>query len=242
MRIVVFCGPSLPGAEVAAALPTAEQRGPAAQGDVLRAVLDGADRIGLIDGYFETRPAVWHKEILFAMTRGLTVFGAASMGALRAAELHSFGMVGIGRIFAAFRDNILTDDDEVAVTHGPEALGYPSLSVAMVDLRERLSKWVESGELNPQEHEAMVAQQKALHFSQRGYDTLAAAFPAYRELLLTGGPMGSQKKDDARNLLLRIASSVDPDRSSTPFTFEETYHWLALKRSVEERRRSRDRL
>ena len=52
------------------------------------------------------------------MSQGIHVFGSASMGALRA-ELCPFGMVGVGRIFEAYRDGELEDDDEVAVIHGP---------------------------------------------------------------------------------------------------------------------------
>ena len=52
--------------------------------------------IGLIDGYFERVPSVSHKEILWAMSQGIVVIGAASMGALRAAELAPFGMLGVG--------------------------------------------------------------------------------------------------------------------------------------------------
>ena len=40
--------------------------------------------IGIIDGYFQQVPSVWHKEILWAMAQGVHVFGSASMGALRA--------------------------------------------------------------------------------------------------------------------------------------------------------------
>jgi len=58
------------------------------------------------------------------MAQGIHVFGAASIGALRAAELDVFGMRGIGDIYEAFRDGLLEDDDEVAVLHGPEELGY----------------------------------------------------------------------------------------------------------------------
>ena len=68
----------------------------------LRAALDPPRDIGIIDGYFEATPTVWHKEILWAMTQGIHVYGAASIGALRAAELHDFGMVGIGRVYEAF--------------------------------------------------------------------------------------------------------------------------------------------
>ena len=61
-----------------------------------------ASAIGIVDGYFEGVLSVWHKEILWAMAEGIHVFGSASMGALRAAELHPFGMHGTGRIFEAF--------------------------------------------------------------------------------------------------------------------------------------------
>jgi len=50
-------------------------------------------------GYFEIVPTVWHKEILWAMDRGIHVYGGASIGALRAAELADFGMTGIGQIY-----------------------------------------------------------------------------------------------------------------------------------------------
>ena len=60
--------------------------------------------VGIIDGYFQQVPSVWHKEILWAMAQGVHVFGSASMGALRAAELAPFGMRGVGLIFEAYRD------------------------------------------------------------------------------------------------------------------------------------------
>jgi hypothetical protein len=65
------------------------------------------------------------------------VFGAAGIGALRAAELDAVGMRGIGKIFEGYRDGILRDDDEVAVLHGPEELGYPPLTEALVNIRAR---------------------------------------------------------------------------------------------------------
>src|SRR5512132_542369 len=113
-RAYIFTGPTLAPAEARAVLG-ATYLPPAAQGDVLRAALRRPHAIGIIDGYFERVPAVWHKEILWAMAQGIHVFGSSSMGALRAAELHAFGMIGIGAIFEAYRDGELEDDDEVAV-------------------------------------------------------------------------------------------------------------------------------
>src|SRR5262245_18526898 len=116
MRLVVFVGPTLRRQEIATP-GTFVVEPPVRQGALYRAALTQPDAIGIVDGYFAGVPAVWHKEILFALAEGIPVFGAASMVSLRAAELYPFGMVGIGEIFEAFRDGRLEDDDEVAVTH-----------------------------------------------------------------------------------------------------------------------------
>ena len=138
MSIAVFAGPSLDRAD--ASVPGITYLPPAAEGDIYRAARQGPRAIGLIDGYFEAQPAVWHKEILWAMSQGIHVFGAASMGALRAAELWSFGMVGAGTIYRAYRRGTLIDDAEVAVLHGPAELGYPSVTEALVNVRANLSR------------------------------------------------------------------------------------------------------
>ncbi len=82
---VIFVGPSLPDAASFAG-DDAFVCPPAVQGDVLAAVKRGASVIGLIDGGFEYTAPVWHKEILYALSQNVAVLGAASMGALRAAE------------------------------------------------------------------------------------------------------------------------------------------------------------
>src|SRR6266567_6646615 len=108
---------------------------PAALGSLFRAVEAGYKRICLVDGYFGNMPSVWHKEILFALKNGVTVCGSSSMGALRAAELHTFGMVGFGWVYRAFRRGILQDDDEVCVIHAVPELNFDPLSEAMVNIR-----------------------------------------------------------------------------------------------------------
>ena len=143
-RPYVFTGPTLSPDDAHGELD-AVYLPPAAQGDVYRAARQRPSAIGIIDGAFERVPAVWHKEILWALVQGIPVFGAASMGALRAAELAPFGMRGVGRIFAAFRDGELEDDDEVAVVHGPADTGYAALSDAMVNIRATLARAEQGG-------------------------------------------------------------------------------------------------
>ncbi len=131
MTALVFIGPTL-SHEQASEVREIECLAPVRQGDIYRAVTRHRPRvIGIVDGSFQHVASVWHKEILWAMAQGVHVFGSASMGALRAAELHCFGMRGVGRIFAAYLSGvfepdsgeIFEDDDEVAVIHGPLETG-----------------------------------------------------------------------------------------------------------------------
>ena len=135
--VVVFLGPTL-SHDDARDVIDAEYLPPAAHGDVLRAALRRPRAIGLVDGVFERVPAVWHKEILFALSEGIHVYGAASMGALRAAELDAFGMRGVGEIYHAYAEGVLEDDDEVAVAHAGVEDGFRALSDSMVDVRATL--------------------------------------------------------------------------------------------------------
>src|SRR6266566_5098836 len=109
MNSCVFLGPTMPVSDARAILD-ASYLPPAGCGDVYRAVMDGATTIAIVDGFFHLRPAVRHKEIAWALSRGVRVFGAASMGALRAVEMAASGMRGVGRIFEAFCRGDLEDD------------------------------------------------------------------------------------------------------------------------------------
>src|SRR6188472_938210 len=133
MRTFVFLGPTLPLA-AAAELVDAIFLPPAAAGDVYRLVRDlprgRPTRLAIVDGYFERMAAVWHKEILVALERGIAVYGAASMGALRAAELAPWGMQGVGEIYRAFASGELSADDEVAVAHLPADQDHRPISDA----------------------------------------------------------------------------------------------------------------
>ena len=55
-------------------------------GDVYRLVATGVRTILIIDGVFHWVTPVWQREIRTALESGIVVIGAASMGALRAAN------------------------------------------------------------------------------------------------------------------------------------------------------------
>jgi hypothetical protein len=240
--IHVFTGPTISPAAARRELD-AIYRPPAAQGDVYRAALDGALAIGIIDGYFETVPAVWHKEILWTISRGIPVYGSASMGALRAAELHRYGMIGVGAIFEAYRDGILEDDDEVAVTLGSEDTGFRSLSEAMVNIRATLRAAQAAGVMTSPTRVALERLAKDLYYPERSYPALLAGantlgipggeLARFRDWLATGRL--DQKRADALAMLRRLAAERDrrlhePARAG--FEFQHTVFWEAVTRTI----------
>ena len=114
----------------------------------------------IIDGAWHQVPAVRHREILWLLAHRAVVAGAASMGALRAAELHPWGMTGIGDIYRAYRDGILAGDDEVAVAMAPG--DCRPLSVAMADVADALARAVADGALSPAEAAALAGRARGV--------------------------------------------------------------------------------
>lgn len=166
--MIVFAGPSLPS-DVRPDAGELEWRPPAQAGDLLRLVADPPERVLLIDGYFDTRPAVTHKECLALMAAGTTLVGAASMGALRYAELAPFGMLGSGRIAQDYAKGALVGDDEVALVHGDARIGWKATSIAMVDVRATLAKCEEDGLITPQLSNDLRARWHEIHYAERDW-------------------------------------------------------------------------
>ena len=248
MKVVVFVGPSLPPAVRPTNGPLWDWRPPVRQGELYRAALERPAAIGVVDGYFEAMPTVWHKEILWAMAAGIHVFGAASIGALRAAELDVFGMRGIGRIYEDFRDGVLQDDDEVAVLHGPQELGYPPVTEAMVNLRATFEAAARDDVLSPQTAAALTEIGKRLFYKERTYEAVlrsgAAAGIADAELRrftewLKRGQV-DQKCRDAEAMLgaIRGHLATAPWPMRVGYDLADTAAWQAACRRADRRERT----
>jgi len=242
MTAYVFLGPTLP-VDAARSVLEAVYLPPVRHGDVWRVAAYGnPSAIGIVDGFFEHVPSVWHKEILWALSQGVPVFGASSMGALRACELEQFGMVGVGRIFAAYRNGVFPpytgevfeDDDEVAVIHGPAESGYPS-SEALVNIRCTLAKAADEGVITRELRDGLVSIAKGVFYKERSYANL------FKQ---AAGKLGSStnldplrawlaegridlKQEDALALLHHIREAR-PEAPNAHFGFERTTMWEHL--------------
>jgi hypothetical protein len=228
MKKIVFAGPTLHGIDLGA-FPSLDFRPPAQRGDIVRAAGDGATAIGLIDGVFERTPSVWHKEILLALSKGIAMLGAASMGALRAAECQPFGMIGVGEVFEAYARGETDDDADVAQLHGPPELGYLPLSEPLVNIRATLRSLLAAERISRQERDALTAAAEALFFKDRTYRRIVdtSSLPEERktdvaQLLKINGV--NIKQQDAM-LLLTLLEGREPLSNINVHQFEWRLAW-----------------
>ena len=229
---ILFTGPSLPDA-AALCGKAIRHRPPAAHGDVLAAVREGATAIGIVDGNFEHVAPVWHKEILHALDQGVAVFGAASMGALRAAECAPFGMVGIGRIYEDYATGRRIDDADVALLHGPAELGYPALSLPLVNVEATLDRLETAEAVDKSCILSFRHAARRLFYKDRTWPAIleSAGMAQDRQglLQLLHAATVNQKRDDAL-ALVRVLIDFDPEPPAKRgnWTFRATSLWRSV--------------
>jgi len=210
---------------------------PAQCGDVLRVLRLNPSTIVLIDGVYERVAAVWHKEILHALACGVRVIGAASMGALRAAELAPYGMEGLGSIYEDYASGVLVDDDEVAIVHTSD--GEP-LSEPLVNIRATLRHAVEAGVVGCEVAGLVEAEAKGTFYAERSLSDAIrrarersgdpAQFAPLHAFIADGGRV-DQKRKDAITALKAVGMSAK--RRSAQYADAPTTGFLrALVRDV----------
>lgn len=237
MTTVVFVGPSI-AVRDARAILDAVYLPPVTQGDLVSAMTTyKPDVIAILDGEFSQTLSVWHKELLYAMHSGVHVYGASSMGALRAAETDMYGTVGVGEIYGMYASGELTDDDEVALAHGTADVGYRALSEPLVNIRVTLRRAVAAGIIDVALADRLIAGEKAVFFPERSYYHLFESAAAsgedsvvlerLREFVRTSRV--DQKRADAVTLLETLRDIPRPLAPHQPtFALEWSGNFKAL--------------
>jgi hypothetical protein len=213
-RTIVFTGPSLHPSE-AAHLKDALILPPIKRGDLASTTSYNPEVIAIIDGEFFQSLAVSPKEILPFLEKGVRVYGAASMGALRAVELEKFGMIGVGRVFRLFRLRLLECDDEVALTYCPWT--YAAHSEPLVNTRYALRSAIRSGIVTRSEARMIVERLKRIYFPERtrsltlrvACDVLGQERAAGLGDFLAAQPI-SAKTADAKSLVIALSRLQSP--------------------------------
>ncbi|MFM6129988.1 MAG: TfuA-like protein, partial [Sphaerospermopsis kisseleviana] len=229
-KIIIFLGPSLSLDRATAILPSGEFRGPIKRGDLDHIASDAV--VGIIDGLFDQNLAISPGEIREAIYQGISIYGAASMGALRAAEIPRVN--GVGRIFEMYRTGTIERDDEVAVLINPDTL--EPLTEALVNIRFAVERLVRTGTINRSDGSEIINTSIRLHYTERTYkkilsESRLAANKDVNDLIRLLKTF-NLKRDDAELLLETISTA-----KTTPETSASTSRISSFPRSTESHKR-----
>lgn len=232
MNAVVFVGPSLAADQVAALVPSAHILPPVRRGDLYRVRQRGADAILVLDGVFFQQDALPPREIIDVLDDGAWVLGAASLGALRAADCGPSGMLGSGLIFRWLRRGILGSDDEVAVVFDGES--GEALSVPLVNVRWAASRCRRAGAFGRETADALVAAARALHYSERTWQAILkrTALSGASDDLIAELSRWDLKAEDARRAARTLAARLAEPRPGRPASTAPSRAWERPNREL----------
>ncbi|MFJ5548587.1 TfuA-like protein [Streptomyces sp. NPDC093225] len=192
--IHVYVGPTLSASEPVLAALGLRVLPPARHGDLFDTAIVGGNTVVLIDGVYHQAPALRHKEILAAMGRGVAVIGAASIGALRAAELAPYGMLGVGSIYCAYASGRIDGDDEVAVGQAPDG-EFGALTWPVVNIRHVLGLARSAGVLDEVRAARLLEGLRAVYYPQRTWAAVRAVCRRQGEQAFAGWLSGQRERD-----------------------------------------------
>jgi hypothetical protein len=216
MRLKIYAGLSLTARDVARVLPGALAAPPIKRGELGADLAAGYQVIGIVDGEFHQALAVTPTEVLDALRCGVKVYGASSMGALRAVELEPFGMIGSGEIFEALRARPYFADDHLGQIYLEGHGEAPSLP--MVELALQLQARRRAGRIDATKARRIERAYLRMHFAERSLAALRARFASDPVALCAirslGGRTASVKRRDGLGLLRLIRRDLDDVRTA----------------------------
>ena len=193
VKVIIYTGLSIPFDEAREILDSQEDveviyKRPIKRGDLVHDMKENPDIIGIIDGVFHQNSAVGHREILDVMKRGVKVYGASSMGALRASELDSLGMEGIGYCYEQYASGRVTSDDDVAVMLDSESL--EPLSIPLISMNYVFTNALSENILTVEEKDELIKIAKSTFYPKRNYSKI-----------LSESSLDNDKKTDLINFI-----------------------------------------
>ena len=215
VKVIIYTGLSLPFEEAREILDSHDDveviyKRPIKRGDLGLALKENPDIIGIIDGVFHQNSAVGHKEILEVINQGVDVYGASSMGALRASELDSLGMTGIGYCYEQYASGAVDSDDDVAVMLDGDTL--EPLSIPLISMRYVFTNAVEEGIITESQKDELLKIAKDEYYPNRNYaQTLSKSGLSDDEksdLIDFIRQSDDIKKEDAKKLISHIKQQL----------------------------------
>jgi hypothetical protein len=165
-RVAVFAGTSISHDDAKEILDVT-YKPPVYRCNIDKAIKEGYNVIGVIDGVFFDKAAVSHKEIIKALKKNVIVVGGCSMGALRASELDDYGMIGVGEIYKQYKYGVIEADDEVAVATNPDT--FEPVSKPLVNIRQTLKEACYNGIIDDKTYKLLIDIAKQTYYPYRSY-------------------------------------------------------------------------
>ncbi len=215
VKVIIYTGLSLPFDEARELLDSHDDveviyKRPVKRGDLGHDIKENPDIIGIIDGVFHQNSSVGHKEILNVIDKGVTVVGSSSMGALRASELDTLGMIGIGYVYEQYATGKVASDDDVAVMLDSETL--ESLSEPLINMDYVFTNALNENIITREEKDELIQIAKSTFYPKRNYSqTLNSSSlddDKKSELINFIRTSPDIKKEDAKELINYIADMV----------------------------------
>ena len=215
-KIIIYTELSLPFSEAKEILDSHDDieviyKRPIKRGDLSLALKENPDIIGIIDGVFHQNSAVGHKEILNVMKIGIEVYGASSMGALRASELDVLGMHGIGYVYNQYASGEVDSDDDVAVMLDSETL--EALSEPLINMKYVFTNAASQNIITEDEKDELLEIAKKTYYPKRNYSQTLSSSSLDDEtkdkLIDFIRESEDIKKEDAKDLIRHIKNKIE---------------------------------
>jgi TfuA protein len=171
MKTIIFAGPSI-SHEQLAELTCADFAPPIRRGDIDR--FFSYDVFVILDGEFGQNLSVSPKEILGVLRAGKTVIGASSMGALRASELDSCGMIGVGWVYEHFASALIRRDDDVALAFSP--IDLSPVTIPVIDIEYWTTVLTTKNVIDAREKKMICQTARRIFYADRTERTLMREF------------------------------------------------------------------
>lgn len=216
MKIIIYTGLSIPFDEAKEILDSHDNieviyKKPIKRGDLGHDIKENPDIIAIIDGVFHQNSAVGHREILSVMKKGVKVYGSSSMGALRASELDTLGMEGVGYCYNEYASGNVTSDDDVAVMLDSDTL--EAISVPLISMNYVFTNAVNENILTQEEKDELIRITKETYYPKRNYAQTLSKSGLNRDkkekLINFIRTSEDIKKEDAKALLNHIKYVIE---------------------------------
>lgn len=193
----IYLGPTLE-IKLAKQILAGDYQPPVKRGDIGQAIAEGVKRILIIDGVFFNTLSVSVVEIREAIHYGVEVWGASSMGALRAVEAGPIGMRGWGEVYRQYLEGDIDNDDAVALTFDEN---YVSISEPLVNIFSALRFMIQINIITPSEEQELRRISEETYFPDR-----------ILSIVLRKSSLDSERSKRILNLLLQTRTYWDIKR------------------------------